>query len=230
MAISAAWQSRMVSSVFLGLVLLALGASAAAPEAPQTLAARKAALHAEAAGHVHSALHLAEVKGPAQQAALSGVARGAEAGVVGAAGHQELAATKGDPRAEQRGKFGWLFKDAYSAKDKKEKEEASMMRLQNNGTEGTEGSEEDEAEASDAVAQIKAKAKSDEAKALEFSKGQEGIFIGGLLLSVIIVFGMVLCCIKYARTMLGGDSLLKRPPQQQQQGGPGGYGAMPGGP
>lgn len=65
----------------------------------QTLAARKAALHAEAAGHVHSALHLAEVKGPAQQAALSGVARGAEAGVVGAAGHQELAATKGDPRA-----------------------------------------------------------------------------------------------------------------------------------
>ena len=61
----------------------------------QALAARKAALHAQAA-HVHE---IAEAKGPALQAASAGVARGAEAGAVGAADHQELAGGKGDPRA-----------------------------------------------------------------------------------------------------------------------------------
>ena len=65
----------------------------------QALAARKAALHAQAAVHVHSVHEIAEAKGPAQQAASSGVGRGVEAGAVGAAGHQELAGGKADPRA-----------------------------------------------------------------------------------------------------------------------------------
>jgi len=97
----------------------------------------------------------------------------------------------------QKGKFGWLFKDAYDQKEKKQAEEARLMHLQNNGTAGAEGGDAaasggdaDVAAAANAVDALRKKDKADEAKALEFSKGQEGVFIGGLLLSVVLVFAL----------------------------------------
>ena len=97
----------------------------------------------------------------------------------------------------QKGKFGWLFKDAYDQKEKKQAEEARLMHLQNNGTAGAEGGDAaasggdaDVAAAANAVDALRKKDKVDEAKALEFSKGQEGVFIGGLLLSVVLVFAL----------------------------------------
>eukprot|EP00293_Proteomonas_sulcata_P013344 CAMPEP_0184301428 /NCGR_PEP_ID=MMETSP1049-20130417/11634_1 /TAXON_ID=77928 /ORGANISM="Proteomonas sulcata, Strain CCMP704" /LENGTH=353 /DNA_ID=CAMNT_0026612433 /DNA_START=32 /DNA_END=1094 /DNA_ORIENTATION=+ len=203
--------------------------------------------------NVKKAVSTQKVAKPAVNAVTKGAQKMASAAVKG---NDEK-----DPRLEYShkkdhrlgfSKFNWLFKDTESdMRDEKPHvhSHAKQIALQGgeNATDTEEASADDDSgddkKADDdtnttSTESTKSKAKSGEktkdqsvADDIMVSKDREMYFIVTLLVSIVLVTLMGLCCIRYARTILGADSG-ERPPvgAAGQSKGVRGYGTVGRGP
>lgn len=90
-----------------------------------------------------------------------------------------------------------------------------MQNLAGNGTETSGGSNiTDAVSVEEASKENSATAK----KELELSQDKEMRFFAVWTIAILVVLGVGLCSIKYARSILGGESLKRPPPPRPPQG------------